>query len=53
MQTLLKLYFYDPRMCACEEREILIRYDSARTIASLDDTLAGQIKRLWKTWRGR
>ena len=53
MQTLLRLYAYDPRICACEERIIYIRYDPTRTIAPLDESFFGQIKRWWTVRRER
>lgn len=51
MQTILKLYFYDPRCCACQERELLIRYDSERVVPSLNESLWGRIKHAWKARR--
>ena len=51
METIITLYKYDPRMCACHEEAVFIRYNPAQHTAPLDDTLAGQIKRAWRTWR--
>lgn len=53
METIITLYKYDPRFCSCDEKVVLVRYDSERQIAPMDDTLTGRIKRAWKTWRGK
>jgi hypothetical protein len=47
MNTLITLYKYDRRLCSCQEEVIIIRYDSARTVARIDESLWGRIKRLF------